>query len=219
MPDDHNAEAFLAQQGCNLASRRSLSRPGPDGTDRHDRLLRGDHGAAPAQQAEVGPRGQYPRCLMHDGFVRDIAVGENNLIDLIGRDQRLEFLLGVNRDALRIQGASQLRRIATPRNVRNLRCGEGDDSILRTVAIHHVEVVEIAASRSHDQHRRDRHNRILPQPKPSSSRNSPDNKATVVPPSREDTPPCPPLRASNEALLRARVARAQKIINLHPLSL
>ena len=71
-------------------------------------------------------------------------------------------------------------------------------------AKHHVDVVEIAAGRSHDQHGRNMHSSALSRPRPSVKRqscgslfltgrnSSPDNKATVMPPSAGRWPKWPP---------------------------
>ena len=72
-----------------------------------------------AEQPEVGAAGEHPRGLVHHGLVRHVAVGEDHLVDLQLADQLAQLRLGVDRDALGIERAGQLRRVAAA-----LRCRE-----------------------------------------------------------------------------------------------
>ena len=48
--------------------------------------------------------------LVHDVLVGDVAVGEDDLVDLVVGDELVELGLGVDGDALGVELAGQLRR-------------------------------------------------------------------------------------------------------------
>ena len=51
-----------------------------------------------------------------------------------------------------IEVSGQLRRVLPPVDVRDLRRREGDDLVLLAAAVDEIEIVEVAARRSDDQH-------------------------------------------------------------------
>jgi hypothetical protein len=80
-----------------------------------------------------------------------VAVGEHDLVDLLFAADLFQPAILQDWDALRIGRAGQGRWIAAAGDARNLCRGKGDDLISRIVAQDHVEVVEVPASRSHDE--------------------------------------------------------------------
>src|SRR6185503_14923217 len=72
-------------------------------------------------------------------------------VDVLLADEARERALVVDRDAVRIAVAGELLRIGAVVDERDLRRGEGDDLVLGSAAVRHVEVVEVAACRAHDE--------------------------------------------------------------------
>ena len=133
-----------------LAGGLALARAGPDGADGDDGLAALDHRVAGAEEDEVGAGGQDLGGLVHDVLVGDVAVGEMDVVDLVGGDELVELGLGVDRDALGIELAGQGRGILAAFDVRDLGGGEGDDLVVGIVAEEGVEVVEVAPGGAHD---------------------------------------------------------------------
>lgn len=90
-------------------------------------------------------------------LMRDIAVGEYHLVNALCADQRLQLRLRQNREAHRVQRPRQLGRVASPGDIGDLGCREGDHLEGRVVPKHHVEVVEIPTGRAEDQDAATRH--------------------------------------------------------------
>ena len=64
-----------------------------------DRLRRLQLGRARPHQPVVGAGGQDARADVHHVLVRDVGVGEDDLVGLLAGDHVLELLLGDDRDA------------------------------------------------------------------------------------------------------------------------
>jgi len=105
---------------------------------------------ARAQEAEVGPGGQRQGGAVHDIFVGNVAIGQDHLIGLVAANQFRELFFGVDGDALGIERAGQDGGVEAAFDIGNLGGGEGHDFVLRAVAVVGVEVVKVAAGRSHD---------------------------------------------------------------------
>ena len=88
---------------------------------------------------------------MHDVLVRDVRVREHDLVDLVLAYELLERVLGDDRNAVGIERAGELGRVAPPFDVRDLRRRERDDLVLLPAAVDEVEVVEVAARGACDQ--------------------------------------------------------------------
>jgi hypothetical protein len=82
----------------------------------------------------------------------DIAVREDNLVNLLLLDQFGELILRVNGDSLRIKISSKFRGINSALNIGDLSRCESDDIIVRIVPEINVEVVKIASCSAHDNH-------------------------------------------------------------------
>jgi len=87
---------------------------------------------------------------MHHRLVRDVAVGEDDLIHAGIPAQRLEVALLEDRNAFGIQGSGERGGIPAAGDAGDLRRGERYDLDRCIVAEHDVEVVEIAACRAQD---------------------------------------------------------------------
>src|SRR5208337_4700492 len=90
---------------------------------------------------------------MHQRRMCDVAVGKDHHVNVLVADDLLHAVLVQNRDAVRIQLARQLRGITAAIDVRNLCGGESYDVEFGVVSENYVEVVEVTASGSQDQHR------------------------------------------------------------------
>ena len=82
---------------------------------------------------------------MHDLFMGHIAVGEDDLVDILGSAEFFELRFVDNRNSVRIQGAGQGRGIAPPGNARDLARREGDHPGSRVFAVHDIEIVKVAS--------------------------------------------------------------------------
>jgi hypothetical protein len=87
---------------------------------------------------------------VHHVFVREVGVGEDDLVDAVHVDEPRELGLRPDRDAVGVPGAGERRRIPTVVDPRDLRRGERDDLGLRIVPEDDVEVVEVASAGAHD---------------------------------------------------------------------
>jgi hypothetical protein len=87
---------------------------------------------------------------VHDVFVRDVAIGEDDLFHAVLLDQIDELLFGADGDAARVQLASQLGRIEASLDIRDLGRGEGYDLIIFVAAKERVEIVEVTSCRAHN---------------------------------------------------------------------
>ncbi len=133
-----------------VARRLALAGAGARRPGRDDRLRALDHRVDGSEQHEVGPAGERPAGLVHDELVGDVAVGEDDAVDLLAREDLLELLLGDDRDPLGVERAGQLRRVAPILDAGDLRRRDGDDLHRGVVAIDDVEVVEVAPGGPHD---------------------------------------------------------------------
>ncbi len=87
---------------------------------------------------------------MHHGLVADVAVGEDDGVDVLVPDDRLEIRLGPIGMPSSYSGPTSSGGYRAIGNPRDLRRGEGDDLHTRIVAVHDVEVVKVAPGRAHD---------------------------------------------------------------------
>jgi hypothetical protein len=84
---------------------------------------------------------------MHHVLVRYIAIGENNLIDMMRSAKLFKVCLGDNFDSIGIKWSRQRCRIPPTSNAGNLRGGECNDIGRSIATVHHVEVVEVSPCR------------------------------------------------------------------------
>jgi hypothetical protein len=89
---------------------------------------------------------------MHDVRIADIAVGKHDLVDTSLPTKGFQLRLVHDRDAVRIERACQRGGVAAPGNLRNLGCGKCHHAAARIIAIDPVEIVKVAARRSHDEY-------------------------------------------------------------------
>ncbi len=82
--------------------------------------------------------------------MRDVAVGEQDLVNVLVTKQPRQVGLRDDRDAVGIAGAGEFGREPAAVDAGNLRGGEGDDLDGRIVAQRDEEVVEVAPGRAHD---------------------------------------------------------------------
>ena len=169
VPDGHHPPALVQELPADAARRLALSGAGAHRADRHDRLGRTDRGVVEAQQGEVGAGRDHLRCLVHDVLVRHVGIGEDHQIDRQLANQLLDAVLLVDRDAVGVARPGELGRIAAVGDVGDLGGGEADDLERRIVAEADVEIVEVAAGRTHDQHTSRAH-RMSPRKKQRSNR-------------------------------------------------
>ena len=111
---------------------------------------RREHGPLRSEQGEVGAGRERARSNVHHVCVRDVAVGEDDLVDRTRPAQRLELRLVHDGNSVGIEPARQRRRIAPAGNARDLRRREGDDLGGGIVAINDIEIVEVPAGRADD---------------------------------------------------------------------
>ena len=141
----------LAQGGNDAAGRLTLAAAGAHSAHRHDRLRGGQHGRIRAEQPEVGPCRQDFRRTVHDVFVGHVAIGEDDAIDALLANQARQVALGVDGDAIGVERARQAGGVAPVGNTGDLGGGEGDHLVGGVGAENHVEIVEVATGRAHDE--------------------------------------------------------------------
>ena len=69
---------------------------------------------------------------MHHVLVRDVGVREDDLVHFVLRDQGLELVLRLDRDAVRVALPGELGGVDAPSDVGDLGRGEGDDLVVFT---------------------------------------------------------------------------------------
>jgi hypothetical protein len=82
--------------------------------------------------------------------VLQVRVREHDLVDAMAPHDVRELFLGDDRDAVGVVRAGERRRIRAVGDPRDLGRRERDHLDVRVVAVHHVEVVEVAPSGAHD---------------------------------------------------------------------
>src|SRR5581483_6220820 len=86
-----------------------------------------------------------------DGEVGDVAVGEDDMINLVAADQRLQFLFRIDGNAVWITRAAENRRVSPVGDPWNLRGGKSHHLIVGVVTEIGVECVKVATGCSQDQ--------------------------------------------------------------------
>ena len=150
VPQDGDALPRLAQEVRDVPRRLALAGARAHGADRDHGLLRRDHRRARAEQLVVGPRGHGHGADVHDVLVRDVGVGEDDLVHVLAAHQVGQLLLGEDRDPVRVARARQRSRVDAAFDVRDLRRREGDHLHVVASPVDDVEVVEVAAGRTGD---------------------------------------------------------------------
>jgi hypothetical protein len=97
-----------------------------------------------------GPSNMKSAPAESDLGMADVAVGEHHLVDTLFPAKALQRRFVDDWDAFGIVLARQRSRVAAPRDIRNLVSGEGNHLAVGIVAVDHVEIVKVAASRAHD---------------------------------------------------------------------
>src|SRR5687768_8501335 len=82
----------------------------------------------------------------------NIAVGKDDLVHGLRSNNGLQLFFRPDRDPVGIEVTCKFTRIRTSRNVGYLRSRKGHNSVAWVIAIDDVEVMEVAAGRSHDDH-------------------------------------------------------------------
>ncbi|HTP90697.1 MAG TPA: hypothetical protein VMJ52_03115 [Xanthobacteraceae bacterium] len=108
------------------------------------------HRSLGPEQNEIGAGSQSARRSVHDVLVPDVAVGEYDLIHSLRPAQRFKLRLSYDGNAMRIERARKSGRISPAADARYLRGGKCQNFNCRIVAIDDIEVVKIAAGRTHD---------------------------------------------------------------------
>ncbi len=96
------------------------------------------------------PARQHERRLVHQVGVCDVAVGEEDVVDIVRGDEVGKLALRVDRDAIGVTRARQHRRERPVVDAGNLSGREGDDVDRRVLLQRDQEVVEVATGGSHD---------------------------------------------------------------------
>ena len=147
---ERDLQPVVEQDPPDLAARLALAAAGAHGGHRDDRLRGLEHRRARPEQAEVRARGEHERGLVHHRLVREVRVGEHDLVDLFAADQLRQLLLGPDRNAVRVQRPGERGRVEAVGDPGDLGRREGDDADIGVLAEGEVEVVEVAPSGTHD---------------------------------------------------------------------
>jgi len=87
---------------------------------------------------------------MHQGLVRNVAIGKNNNVDFLFRDQSFEVTFLNNRYPRWIAFAGEFGGIAPVGNVGNLGCCESDHFVVVISAEEYVEIMRVTAGSTED---------------------------------------------------------------------
>ncbi len=150
MANGHHPLSSGAEQVGHIARGLALAAAGASGHHGHHGHLRPDHGRPRTKETKVATEGTGPRCGVHHVLVRDVRVGEDDLVDLVLGDDRSELGLGADGNALGVVRTGELGGIGPEIDAGDLRGRESHDPIRRIITKGYVEVVEVAASSSHD---------------------------------------------------------------------
>src|SRR5689334_1996741 len=84
--------------------------------------------------------------------MRNIAIGEDNNVNLAFADDPLQIVFFYNRNSFGIQRSREFCGILTTSDIRNLCSRKRDYSEGRVVAKYHIKVVEVSTGGAQDQH-------------------------------------------------------------------
>ena len=132
------------------------------GTDGDNRLFRLQIGRARPHEPEISTGGHGDRSGVHHVRVRYVRIRMNDLVDFVGSDQFGELAFRIDLDPFFVQRTGELGGIHAIFDVRYLRCGKRDDLVILVVPKVDVEVVEVPACGSHDDHSFLSHKRLFP---------------------------------------------------------
>ena len=90
----------------------------------------------------------------------DIRVRELDRVDSPAANEILQVILGLDRDALRIEGTGEGRRVPAALDLGDLGGGKSDHVVVAVFAEENVEVVEVPARGAQD-HQSSRHDFLL----------------------------------------------------------
>ena len=150
MADGDHAKAALFETSREPARDLRLSNTCSHRRDCDDGNARLQHGALWSQQGEIGASRQRDRCLVHDLGVLDIAVSKDHLVDRFSLADLGQVAFVGNGNAVGIAGPGQRGGIAPIGDPGDLGRRERHDFTRRIVTIDHIEIVEVAACRTHD---------------------------------------------------------------------
>ena len=150
---DHRDPPAQGLQDTGHASRRlGLARPCAYRADADDRHAGHEHRRGGTQQHKTCAGRHGNGSHVHDMFVRDVAVGEDDLVGAQPADKLSKLLFRVNGNPGWIQRACEDGRVQPSLQVGNLRGGKGDYLVLGAPAKVDVEVMKIAAAGAEDDH-------------------------------------------------------------------
>jgi hypothetical protein len=89
---------------------------------------------------------------MHDVLVRDVAIRENHLLDLMGFDQGLKLFFRMDGNSFGVEAPRKNGRVFSSLDIRDLSRGESDDPAIGIIAKNDIEIVEVSTRGSHDEH-------------------------------------------------------------------
>src|SRR5438132_12085838 len=129
-----------------------LARPCAYRADANDRHAGHEHRRGGTQQRKTCAGRHGNGSHVHDKFVRDVAVGEDDLVGAQPADKLGKLLFRVNGNPGWIQRACEDGRVQPALQVGNLRGSKGDYLVLGAPAKVDVEVMKIAAAGAEDDH-------------------------------------------------------------------
>ena len=118
VPDVDCSNASLAQSLEDASRDARLAHSCSDRANADDRLDRANHARCGADDTEVSPGCENQRSLVHQIGVRDVAVGEQDLVDRVVGDETGKLGLGSDGDALGVAGPGRGSRATDGRRSR-----------------------------------------------------------------------------------------------------
>jgi hypothetical protein len=102
MTDHTNPDSSLFQEFGNLFCDNGLSAPRPHRADRDDRNPGWDHCLFRPEKKEIDTFGKDERGFIHQFFMRDIAIGKDDLLDMTLSNQSRKLILWIDGDSAEI---------------------------------------------------------------------------------------------------------------------
>ena len=133
MANKSNRETGVDKNLADSSAGLALPATRANGTDGDDRLGAVQHRRLGAEEGEVGASREHRRCLVHDGLMSEIGVGEDDLVHTLVADEIGQLFFRQNRNAIRVARAGKGRRVRSVVDPRNLSRCEGDHLNLRIV--------------------------------------------------------------------------------------
>ena len=127
MANDHRLVALFAERGGDQARDGTLAASGASGADRNHGYAGFDLSVLGAEQPEIGSGGDHARGEVHERGIRDVAIREDDGVDVFVGDDLLQIFLFEDGDAVPDRGDRRVRAGTVGR-----QCRESESAVKAT---------------------------------------------------------------------------------------